>query len=98
MTNDKQNLNVLAVVLTYNEGEKLQKLISRFPDHRDYKLLFVDDGSTDKTTQFITNLGFTVIKHKENLGVGAGIRTAIEYCRENGWPVMVKCFPKKSPG
>jgi len=68
MTNDKQNLNVLAVVLTYNEGEKLQKLISRFPDHRDYKLLFVDDGSTDKTTQFITNLGLTVIKHKGNLG------------------------------
>jgi len=103
MTNDKQNLNVLAVVLTYNEGEKLQKLISRFPDHRDYKLLFVDDGSTDKTTQFITNLGLTVIKHKGNLGVGAGIRTAIEYCRENGYDTIVvmagngKMLPEEIP-
>ncbi|MFH2050059.1 MAG: glycosyltransferase family 2 protein [bacterium] len=103
MTNEKLNLKVLVVVLTYNEGEKLKNLISQFPNRRDYQLLFVDDGSTDNTTQFLSNLGFTVIKHQDNLGVGAGIRTAVGYCRENGFDTIVvmagngKMLPEEIP-
>lgn len=89
MTDDKQNLKVLVVVLTFNEGEKLKNLILQFPERRDYQLLFVDDGSTDNSTQFLSNLGYSVIKHSENLGVGAGIRTAIGYCRENNFDTIV---------
>ncbi len=103
MTNDNQNLKILVVVLTYNEGERLENLINQFPSKREYEILFVDDGSTDNTTKFLSNLGFTVIKHQENLGVGAGIHTAVKYCRENGFDTVVimagngKMLPEEIP-
>ena len=67
---------VLVTVLAFNEGEKLKALVRRFPDQRDYQLLFIDDGSTDGTTVFLESTGRELIRHERNLGVGAGIRNS----------------------
>lgn len=80
---------VLVAVLAYNEGDKLKKLLSHFPAERNYELLFVDDGSTDGSGDLLRAGGHTVISHPGNLGVGAGIRTAIEYGQDNGLEIIV---------
>jgi dolichol-phosphate mannosyltransferase len=80
---------ILTAVLTFNEGEKLRQLLDRFPKDRPYDLLFVDDGSTDGSGDFLIKRGYTVIRHGENRGVGAGIRTAVKYARENGHEILV---------
>ncbi|HPM37058.1 MAG TPA: glycosyltransferase family 2 protein [candidate division Zixibacteria bacterium] len=80
---------ILAAVLTYNEGDRLMQLAARFPRERRYDVLFVDDGSTDGSADYLVKAGFPVIRHGENRGVGAGIRSAVRYCREHGYDVLV---------
>ena len=80
---------ILIAVLTYNEGERLKKLLGRFPNRSDYSLLFVDDGSTDGSYDFLKSSGYNVLRHERNLGVGAGIRTAVNYGREQNCDILV---------
>ncbi len=93
----------LTAVLTFNEGEKLRVLLDRFPKDRLYDLLFVDDGSTDGSGDYLVKCGYTVIRHGDNRGVGAGIRTAVKYAREHGHEILVimagngKMLPEEIP-
>ncbi len=94
---------VLVTILTFNEGEKLKALVGRFPKAEDYKLLFVDDGSTDGTGAFLRESGHEVICHEINLGVGAGIRNSVKYGRQHGFDIIVimagngKMLPEEIP-
>jgi len=83
------NPRILVAVLTYNEGEKLKKLIEKFPGEREYQILFVDDGSIDNSKKYLKEAGFEIIRHAENLGVGAGIRSAISYAQKNDFELIV---------
>lgn len=57
-----------------------------------YRTVIVDDGSTDGTIQEAERaaaetdgrLSLTVVRHPENRGLGAAIRTGIEWCLEHG--------------
>ncbi len=82
-------LKFLVTVLTFNEGEKLKKLYADFPKEKNYDILFVNDGSTDKTEQFLKEKNLTYLNHTTNLGVGAGIRTATAYANDHGYNAIV---------
>lgn len=94
---------ILVTVLAFNEGKKLQQLLTRFPDDAGYDTLFIDDGSTDGTSEFLDQSRSIVIHHESNLGVGAGIRTALEYARAKGYELIVimaangKMLPEEIP-
>jgi dolichol-phosphate mannosyltransferase len=45
-------------------------------------VLVVDDGSTDRSAAIAEELGFRVIRHSRNCGVGAAIRTGIRHALE----------------
>ncbi len=81
--------STLVTVLTYNEEDKLRGLLTRFPSGTAYDLLFVDDGSTDGTSVLLGQAGRTTVRHETNLGVGAGIRTAVDYARAHDYQVIV---------
>ena len=85
----KSNLKTIVVILTYNEGEKLQHLYADFPIERTYDILIINDGSTDNTEQFLKDNNLTHISHPSNLGVGAGIRTATEYAQKYNYDAIV---------
>ncbi len=82
-------LRFLVVVFCYNEGGKIQRVLDRFPQDRNYGMLLVDDGSSDESVEIIRNSGFPSIRHETNLGVGAGLRTAFRYAAENGYNAVV---------
>ncbi|UCD16652.1 MAG: glycosyltransferase family 2 protein [Candidatus Zixiibacteriota bacterium] len=79
----------LVAVFSYNEGDKLRKLVAQFPDHREYDILFVDDGSTDGSYEFLQSRGFHLIRHQCNRGIGRGIRDAVHYGRKEGYEIIV---------
>ena len=70
-----------AVVPVLNEEPNVRGLARRLEDalapHAPYRVLFVDDGSTDGTVKALESQGpgIEVVSHPRNLGPGAAFRT-----------------------
>ncbi len=82
--NAKTDINHLTVVVpVYNEGENLPVFAPALVDFciaRDWKLIFVNDGSSDNTRTLLDNLhspNVQVIHHKVNRGYGGALKTGI---------------------
>ena len=45
------------------------------------RVIIVDDGSTDETAQIAERMGATVIRHEENQGYGAALKTIFDVAR-----------------
>ncbi|MFW5781763.1 MAG: glycosyltransferase family 2 protein [Candidatus Muiribacteriaceae bacterium] len=75
---DTQKRNIGIVVPVYNEERALHDflpLLSRLK--YDYKILFIDDGSSDRSADLIEQSGFDIIRHPYNKGYGASLKTGI---------------------
>ncbi len=86
---------ILVSPIAFNEHVKLQSVIERFLNSRArnrFDYLVIDDCSTDGTSELINSYadkGVMTIRHSRQKGVGAGIRSAIKYARENGYDILV---------
>jgi dolichol-phosphate mannosyltransferase len=80
---------VLLVLPALNEAGKIGQTISKVPADVVETVLLVDDGSTDGTAEEAEALGAAVVRHSQNMGVGAAIRTGIYYARDHGYDVVV---------
>jgi dolichol-phosphate mannosyltransferase len=85
----KRIQRVLLVLPALNEAGKVGATISKVPEGVVDAILVVDDCSTDKTGAEASSLGAIVIRHAQNRGVGAAIRTGIYYARDHGYDVVV---------
>lgn len=79
----------LVVMVFFNEGELTRKALKKFPQKRDYDVLVVNDGSTDRTSEYIQEFNFKVITHSQNKGVGAAIKSGIRHGLENNYQIVV---------
>jgi len=61
----------LIVILTWNRLEKTKHTLKTLKKHngRDLDFLFVDNGSTDGTVEFVERKGWKIIKNKTNEGI-----------------------------
>ncbi len=85
-----KKLRVLAAPIATNEEKKIISVFNRFTglDVAD-EVMLMDDGSTDDTRRVVEAMGYKVLSHPERRGVGAAIRTLIEYARQNKFDVVV---------
>ena len=82
---------VTVIVPCYNEADGLPSLLDRLGAMRhgaaaDWQFLFVDDGSTDDTFVGLLRAArdmdwVDVLRHHENRGLGAALRTAFAHVR-----------------
>lgn len=79
---------VVAAIPAYNEERTIARLVLQARKYAD-KVIVCDDGSTDSTLEIAKELGADVIKHDNNLGYGAAIRSLFRRAREVGADVTI---------
>ncbi len=75
-----QKPSISIVVPAYNEAEAIRHSLDRFVEmkfHEKYEIIYIDDGSTDKTFNIISEYPVTCIRHFTNKGYGAALKTGI---------------------
>ncbi len=86
---------VLVSPIAYNEGVKIENVIKRFlksPSSSNVDYLVIDDASTDGTPEMIQGYSdehVKTLRHEKQQGVGAAIRTAINYAIEHNYEILV---------
>lgn len=75
------------IVPAYNEADNLATLLPKLMDHcrqKSWKLIVVNDGSTDETKALLQQIAQTesveFIHHKLNRGYGAALKTGLSAC------------------
>ena len=73
------------LVPAYNAGRTLPLLLEKLCEHvRRDCVLVVDDGSTDGSARLLQELRVAHIRHEQNLGKGAALRTGFGWFRASG--------------
>jgi polyprenyl-phospho-N-acetylgalactosaminyl synthase len=66
------------VIAAHNEARVIADVVADLRS-AGYRVLIVDDGSTDDTAEVAARAGATVVKHPFNLGQGAALQTGLEF-------------------
>lgn len=82
------SLRTLIVIPAYNEQGKIGVVIGKVPPDLGADVLVVDDCSRDETSAEACAAGAIVIRHKVNRGVGAAIRSGVDYAIANRYEVV----------
>ena len=77
------------VIVPVHNEPRLALVLQRIDFMRIAHVIVVDDGSTDDSVAVTAKYPVIVLKHENRRGVGAGIRTGIQYLREHGFDVAV---------
>ncbi|MFY9556810.1 MAG: glycosyltransferase family 2 protein [Blastocatellia bacterium] len=85
----KTRPRVLCVAPAWNEGERIARVVGAVPGDFVETTVVVDDGSTDDTANYAKAAGATVIRSASNRGVGAAIRSGIDFAIEQGYDIVV---------
>ena len=73
---EKDNEKVTIILPAYNEEDALQELLPELKQlYPDYKILVINDGSTDMTVETCKKFSVNVISHPYKMGNGASIKT-----------------------
>ena len=69
----------LVGICSFNEGDKIRRVLAKFNDYALYDVLLIDDGSTDGSLDHVSNAGpIRKIVNKTTLGAGYGTRQIID--------------------
>jgi len=73
---------VSIIVPAYNEQEAIVRTVEELKafmasSRRNYELIVVDDGSTDRTAELARQAGARVVSHRRNRGYGAALKTGV---------------------
>ena len=82
-------MHILTAIPAYNEAQHLGPILQEVLRYAD-DVLVVDDGSTDRTPELLTDFPTVqVIRHPKNRGYGAGLQTAFRRALDGGYDGLV---------
>jgi polyprenyl-phospho-N-acetylgalactosaminyl synthase len=78
---------ICIVIPAYNEGKRITQVVKDLAD-LDLKIVVVDDGSSDHTSELLNQLPIIKVQHAINLGQGAALKTGTEVARSLGATII----------
>ena len=75
--------SIAYILPAWNESDKIGRAVERMPRSLVDEVIVVDDGSSDNTASEALSAGARVLRHEQNQGVGAAIRTGIAWAVRN---------------
>jgi glycosyltransferase involved in cell wall biosynthesis len=79
---------IVVGIPAFNEEHSIARIILEAQKYSDI-IVICDDGSTDYTAKIAENLGADVIKHEQNLGYGAAIKSLFDHALNFGADILV---------
>ena len=83
-------MTLSVVIPVYNEEENIRLLYEKLknaldPLHKEYEILFIDDGSTDRTLSILEEIqakdnNLIVLSLRRNFGQTAAFRGRVRFC------------------
>ena len=86
------NEQVAIIIPSYNEGEQLRKTIEgllQSPVTAGCMLVVIDDCSALPASEYLKGLPVSILRHSQNLGQGAALRTGMDYALLKGFEYFV---------
>ncbi|PWB38302.1 MAG: glycosyltransferase family 2 protein [Parcubacteria group bacterium] len=81
-------MNIFVIIPAWNEGERIDLVLKSLIAF-DYRVVVVDDGSTDQTATVVSRYPVTLLRHKINRDQGAALQTGNEYALSRGADIIV---------
>ncbi len=81
---NKKNNQVSIIIPAFNEEEGIEKVLDQLKSlnlGKKSEIIVVDDGSTDQTFKIASAKGTKVIRHEQNMGYGAALKTGIRHAK-----------------
>jgi len=79
---------ILVVMPAYNEERYIGSVILKVQQYAD-KVIVLDDGSTDGTSEIARLAGATVMRHEENKGYGAAIQSLLAEAKKKSPDILI---------
>lgn len=78
---------IFVIIPSYNEGSVLRETILSLGEN--YKIVVVDDASSDNTKHVVSDLSVYYLRHPINLGQGASLQTGMDFAYQQGADIVV---------
>ena len=73
---------MLCAVLCYNNEKTIMRVIKETNKIKNkFDIIFINDGSTDKTKKILDSFKSKIINHYKNLGYGGAVNSAIKFAK-----------------
>ncbi len=84
-------MKILIIIPVYNEGNNIEKVISRLKENAPYvDYIVVNDCSSDNTVSLCKKNGFHYISLPVNLGIGGGVQAGYLYALEHNYDIAIQ--------
>ncbi len=77
------------LVCALNEEEHIESVVRLSLEQGAEKVIVIDDGSADRTTELARKAGAQVLRNRKNLGKGASLKRGLRVVLEDGWDAVL---------
>ena len=80
---------IILIIPAFNEEKSIKDTIE-LVTKTGYDYIVIDDGSTDKTEQILSENNYNFVSLCFNLGIGGAVQTGYRYALENNYDIAIQ--------